>query len=249
MTDRVGGCGHNQTHTMTHTTHTIIPRQRCPCNSRTITAIHAKYILLSKISLTNFLHVSISGYIPTRRRQDDEEKSDNWFGGQVSLLIWPIKSYKSVRPLIRLKQSPFEYPITAEHSPGEALVAVQVDVPCPRPGYRRIEVGGFSKAEYEDIAPFFGLDPCLTGTDIESFDLHLFYIPLEVFETVMDALQTAQYQYGPRNAIRNETGVASYISPVLSLCCQYLIFRSYLRCWGYFMEDLQKIRNSRCLEE
>ena len=69
------------------------------------------------------------------------------------------KSHLNPRPLIRLKQSPSEDPVTAEHSPGEALVAVQVDVPWPRPRYRRIEVGGFSKAEYEDIAPFFGWNP------------------------------------------------------------------------------------------
>lgn len=60
------------------------------------------------------------------------------------------------------------------------------------------------------------MDPSLKGNDIENFTLEPIYTPLDIFENVIDALQTAQNQYGTRSAIKNESGVASYISPVKS---------------------------------
>ena len=78
-------------------------------------------------------------------------------------------------------------------------------------------IGGFSNARYEEVAQFFGLDPVLKGTDIPTFELTPVYIPMPLFNEVLDSIKLFHNQYGSLSTVFNEAGVSYFISSVTSL--------------------------------
>ena len=75
-------------------------------------------------------------------------------------------------------------------------------------------LGVFSKAEYDKVAPYFGLDSGRKGADIEPFNFDLVYIPKDLWETIMMALGLYQVQYGLLKDMYNERGVGHFFSNV-----------------------------------
>ena len=67
------------------------------------------------------------------------------------------------------------------------------------------------------MAQFFGLDPVLKGTDITTFDLTPVYIPMSLFNDVLDSVKLFHNQYGSLWTVFNEAGVSYFISSVISL--------------------------------
>ena len=76
------------------------------------------------------------------------------------------------------------------------------------------EIGGFSNAKYDEISPYFGLDPSAQGDDIALFQLDHVYIPMDLFEKVMTAMRFYQAQFGLLSDIFNETGVCHFFTMV-----------------------------------
>ena len=75
-------------------------------------------------------------------------------------------------------------------------------------------IGGFSSACYDEVAPFFDLDPALKGTDIPTFDLTPVYIPMPLFQRVLTSIEFFHNQYGLLHDVFNESGVSHFISSV-----------------------------------
>jgi hypothetical protein len=76
------------------------------------------------------------------------------------------------------------------------------------------QVGSFSKADYNDVAHFFGLDSVCCGDDILDFELPYVYLTNEAFEHVIQSLTLHQGQFGGKEMITNEIGVLHYITAV-----------------------------------
>lgn len=100
------------------------------------------------------------------------------------------------------------------------------------------KIGGFSKAKYNEVARFFGLDPALKGTDIADLDLAPVYIPMSLFNDVLESLKYFHNQYGSVRKVFNETGLSYFISSVTSFT-QHIAqsLRYWERCWVYLMVD------------
>jgi hypothetical protein len=84
------------------------------------------------------------------------------------------------------------------------------------------KIGGFSSADYTDLCGFFGLDPSLNGSDIHTYQLVPTYIPMSLFEEVIDAVELYQSQYGQISEIFNEAGISHLMSSVRTKLCAYL---------------------------
>ena len=84
------------------------------------------------------------------------------------------------------------------------------------------------------MADFFGLDWMRGGSDIERFHLKPIYIPVELFDQVVSALQDFQKQYGLMEEFGNESAVGHFVSAVLFLSKDYShLCRFYLLSWDY----------------
>ena len=64
------------------------------------------------------------------------------------------------------------------------------------------------------LRPSFGLDLMQKGKDIESYVLESIYIPLELFEIIINSLQQFQNQFGLLRDIINKTDVGHFLSVV-----------------------------------
>ena len=76
------------------------------------------------------------------------------------------------------------------------------------------KIGGFSKAQYRDVAGFFGLDWMRQGHDIKMFELKPVYVPNELFDHVITSLQSFQSQYGLVEEFSNEAVIGHFVAAV-----------------------------------
>jgi hypothetical protein len=76
------------------------------------------------------------------------------------------------------------------------------------------KIGWFSKAQYRDVARFFGLEWIRQGHDIKTFELKPVYVPNELFEHVITSLQSFQSQYGLVEEFCNEAVVGHFVAAV-----------------------------------
>jgi hypothetical protein len=72
----------------------------------------------------------------------------------------------------------------------------------------------FSNVQYEDIAPFVGLQPHLEMSDIKTFSLHRSRIPTELFKSIVQDIDAMMVQYGPPFEHQTEEAGFRFLSPV-----------------------------------
>ena len=90
-----------------------------------------------------------------------------------------------------------------------------------------------SSACYNEVTPYFYLDPILKGTDIPMFDLTPVYIPVPLFQKVPASIEFFHNQYGPLHDVFNESRVSHFISSVTPLSLHIAEpHRYWRRYWG-----------------
>ena len=67
------------------------------------------------------------------------------------------------------------------------------------------------------MAPFFGLNPILKGINITTFELTSVYVPMSLFNDVLDSVKNFNNQFRSLQTAINEAGVLQFVSDVISL--------------------------------
>jgi hypothetical protein len=64
------------------------------------------------------------------------------------------------------------------------------------------------------VVKYFGLDAGRKGTDIEEFDMSHVYVPMDLWATILFAVNLYQTQYGLIAEMFNKKGVGHFFSNV-----------------------------------
>ena len=76
------------------------------------------------------------------------------------------------------------------------------------------KIEGFSSAKYEELSPYYHVNPSLCGEDIGHFQFDRVYILADPFETVMITMRFYQVQFGLLFDIFNEDWVSHFFTIV-----------------------------------
>ena len=82
----------------------------------------------------------------------------------------------------------------------------------------------FSKITYRAIAPRVGLDPLLTGNDMQTFDVHRARIPTALFKAIVEDLGIVMNQYGEPRDHQNEEARSRFLAPVSAQSASFADF-------------------------
>jgi len=72
----------------------------------------------------------------------------------------------------------------------------------------------FSNVQYQDMAPFVGLDPNRKMKDIATFDLYRSRIPTSLFRSIVQDMDVLLPQYGPPDEHETEEATSRFLAPV-----------------------------------
>lgn len=92
------------------------------------------------------------------------------------------------------------------------------------PGVQRLDVS-FSKATFQEIAPYVWLDPLLGGQDILHLDIFRSRIPNSVFREICEDVDKATRLYGPIHSHDNEEARSRFIASVSIINNNYFMNR------------------------
>ena len=77
----------------------------------------------------------------------------------------------------------------------------------------RLDVS-FSNVQYQDMAPFVGLEPHRQMNDIATFDLYRSRIPTSLFRSIVQDMDVLLSQYGPPVEHETEEATSRFFAPV-----------------------------------